>query len=76
MASQGGLDLAAAEEQLTSAEVQAVIDQDMADVRANQIRQTPTFFVNGEPLDPFGMQELIDAVESEVAEISGEGDGQ
>ena len=48
----------------------------MADVRANQIRQTPTFFVNGEPLDPFGMQELIDAVESKVAEISGEGDGQ
>jgi len=76
IASQGGLDLAAAEEQLTSAEVQAVIDQDMADVRANQIRQTPTFFVNDEPLDPFGMQELIDAVESEVAEISGEEDGQ
>lgn len=76
IASEAGLDRNAAEEQLNSAEVQAVIDQDMADVRANQIRQTPTFFVNGEPLDPFGMQELIDAVESEVAEISGEEDGQ
>ena len=42
----------------------------MADVKANQIRQTPTFFVNGEPLDPFGMQELIDAVEDEIEEVS------
>lgn len=76
IASQAGLDRAAAEKQLTSAEVQAVIDQDMADVRANQIRQTPTFFVNDQPLDPFGMQELIDAVESEVAENSEKEGGQ
>jgi protein-disulfide isomerase len=70
IASEAGLDRDAAEEQLNSAEVQAVIDQDMADVKANQIRQTPTFFVNGEPLDPFGMQELIDAVEDEIEEVS------
>ncbi|KIN13714.1 thioredoxin domain-containing protein [Vreelandella titanicae] len=72
IASQAGLDRAAAEEQLNSAEVQAVIDQDMADVKTNQIRQTPTFFVNGELLEPFGMQELIDVVKSEVEEISEE----
>ncbi|WP_141440450.1 DsbA family protein [Vreelandella titanicae] len=72
IASQAGLDRAAAEEQLNSAEVQVVIDQDMADVKTNQIRQTPTFFVNGELLEPFGMQELIDVVKSEVEEISEE----
>ncbi|CAM0555107.1 MULTISPECIES: DsbA family protein [Halomonadaceae] len=76
IASQAGLDRAAAEEQLNSAEVQAVIDQDMADVKTNQIRQTPTFFVNGELLEPFGMQELIDVVKSEIEEISEEAKAQ
>ncbi|CEP34127.1 MULTISPECIES: DsbA family protein [unclassified Halomonas] len=76
IASQAGLDRTAAEEQLNSAEVQAVIDQDMADVKTNQIRQTPTFFVNGELLEPFGMQELIDVVKSEVEEISEEEEAQ
>ena len=76
IASEAGLDRAAAEEQLTSADVQAVIDQDMADVRTNQIRQTPTFFINGEPLDPFGMQALIDAVERHVQATSEAEDGQ
>ncbi|TFH87459.1 disulfide bond formation protein DsbA [Billgrantia azerbaijanica] len=72
--SEAGLDRIAAEEQLTSPEVQAVFDQDREDVEANQIRQTPTFFVNGELLAPFGMQELVDAVKREVAEVSGEED--
>mgnify|MGYP005998327297 FL=1 len=76
IASQAGLDRAAAEEQLNSAEVQAVIDQDMAGVKTNQIRQTPTFFVNGELLEPFGMQELIDVVKSEIEEISEEAKAQ
>ena len=76
IASQAGLDRAAAEEQLNSAEVQAVIDQDMADVKTNQIRQTPTFFVNGELLEPFGMQELIDVVKREVEEVSEEEEAQ
>lgn len=76
IASQAGLDRAAAEEQLNSAEVQAVIDQDMEDVKTNQIRQTPTFFVNGELLEPFGMQELIDVVEREVEEVSEEKEAQ
>ena len=74
IASQAGLDRTAAEEQLDSPEIQAVLDQDKADVKANQIRQTPTFFINGEPLDPFGMQELVDAVNREVTKVSGEDD--
>ena len=52
IASEAGLDRTVAEEQLNSPEVQAVFDQDKADVEANQISKTPTFFVNGELLDP------------------------
>ncbi|MDX1356884.1 MAG: thioredoxin domain-containing protein [Halomonas venusta] len=66
IASQAGLDRAAAEKQLTSAEVQAVIDQDMADVRANQIRQTPTFFVNGRTPSEYSFQALKDLLAQEV----------
>ncbi|MAX31629.1 MAG: disulfide bond formation protein DsbA [Halomonadaceae bacterium] len=70
IASQAGLDSAQAQEQLDSPEVQAVFEQDKEDVKANQVRQTPTFFINGEPLNPFGMQELLDVVQREVEELS------
>jgi len=75
IASQAGLDSAKAQEQLDSPEVQAVFEQDKKDVKANQIRQTPTFFINGEQLDPFGMQELVDAVQREVEALSEAGGG-
>ncbi len=75
IASQAGLDEAAAQQQLASAEVQAVLDQDREDVKANQISKTPTFFVNGELLAPFGMQELVDAVQRQVDELSNDDGG-
>ena len=40
--------------------VVAVLNQDRADVEAVGVRQTPTFFVNAKPLDPFGEAELGD----------------
>ncbi|QFT86710.1 Disulfide bond formation protein D precursor [Halomonas sp. THAF12] len=75
IASQAGLDSAQAQEQLDSPEIQAVFEQDKEDVKANQISQTPTFFVNGELLAPFGMQELVDAVQRQVAELSNDDGG-
>lgn len=75
IASQAGLDSAQAQEQLDSPEIQAVFEQDKDDVKANQISQTPTFFVNGELLAPFGMQELVDAVQRQVAELSNDDGG-
>ncbi|WP_413615690.1 DsbA family protein [Halomonas cupida] len=72
IASQAGLDQASAEAFLDSPEVQATINQDMDDVRKNKVLQTPTFFINGELLSPFGMQELFDAVKREVEDISEE----
>ena len=61
-----------AAETLTSAEVQAVIDQTWR--MSEPIRFAKHLpFVNGSR--PLWYAELIDAVESEVAEISGEEDG-
>ena len=47
--------------------VVAVLNQDRADVEAVGVRQTPTFFVNAKPLDPFGEAELRRLVAAEVA---------
>jgi protein-disulfide isomerase len=44
-----------------------VLNQDRADVEAVGVRQTPTFFVNGKPLDPFGADELRALVAAEVS---------
>lgn len=67
IAARAGLDVEAAEEQVRSASVSDVLEQDRADVIAAGIRQTPTFFVNGKPLDPFGEAELRALVAAEVA---------
>lgn len=47
-------------------EVEANVKQDIADVNALGIRQTPEFFVNGKPLKRFGYKELKELVESEL----------
>ena len=44
-----------------------VIEQDMADVKALKLQQTPTFFVNGKPLAKYGFEELRAQVRAEVA---------
>jgi hypothetical protein len=38
-------------------------------VKVNNVRQTPTFFVNGRPLTEFGPQQLADLVLSEVERV-------
>ena len=67
VASGAGLDLEAALIQIKSPEIIAVVKQDRADVEAMGVRQTPTFYVNGKPLDPFGADELRALVAAEVA---------
>ena len=44
----------------------AVLAQDVADVKANRVEQTPTFFVNGKPLTEFSPQGLYDLVKTEI----------
>lgn len=67
IAESAGLDLEAARTQVKAPEVIAALNQDRADVETVGVRQTPTFFVNGKPLDPFGEAELRALVAAEVA---------
>jgi len=66
VAKEVGLDVAKGKLDGAAPEVDAVIAQDMADVKAVGVTGTPTFFVNGKPLPSFGRQQLIDAVAQEV----------
>ncbi len=67
VAAAAGLDMEAAKGQMLAPGVVAVLNQDRADVQTMGVRQTPTFFVNGKPLDPFGADELRALVAAEVA---------
>lgn len=67
IAATAGLDAEAARTQMLAPDVVAILNQDRADVETVGIRQTPTFFVNGKPLDPFGEAELRRLVAAEVA---------
>lgn len=51
-------------------DVDQVLQTDLADVKANNVEQTPTFFVNGKPLVNFSPQGLIDLVKGEVDKTS------
>ncbi|MAS06909.1 MAG: disulfide bond formation protein DsbA [Ahrensia sp.] len=67
IAATGGLDAKAARTQMLAPDVMAILNQDRADVETVGVRQTPTFFVNGKPVDPFGEAELRRLVAAEVA---------
>lgn len=67
IAATAGLDVEAARTQMLAPDVVAILNQDRADVETMGVRQTPTFFVNGRPLDPFGEAELRALVAEEVA---------
>ncbi|WP_299832025.1 thioredoxin domain-containing protein [uncultured Roseobacter sp.] len=67
IAQEAGLNAEAAKTQMMAPQTVGVLNQDRADVEAVGVRQTPTFFVNGKPLDPFGADELRALVSAEVA---------
>lgn len=56
-------------------EITAVLEQDMADLKAAGVKATPTFFVNDKPLPSFGAQQLYDLVRSEVQSVRSAGKG-
>ena len=66
-AASAGLNVAKARRDMMRPEITATLNQDMADVRAADVTQTPTFFVNGRPLPSFGIDQLFALVEEEVA---------
>jgi len=61
-----GIDLEQAKRDAVSPAVDSVLAQDVADMKANDVRQTPTFFVNGKPLTEFSPQGLYNLVGAEL----------
>ena len=64
--SNAGVDISKAQEDMKDPKITQVLNTDAADIRELNVRQTPTFFVNGKPLEKFGAQPLFDLVKSEV----------
>ena len=62
-----GLDVERARRDAKLPGIVAVLNQDTADVKNVGVTGTPTFFVNGKPLDPFGADELRALVAAEVS---------
>jgi protein-disulfide isomerase len=61
-----GLNIAQAKQDAASPEIAQLLAQDMADVQALNVRKTPSFFVNGQPLKNFGLDELKTLVADEL----------
>lgn len=61
-----GLDIAKAREDIQSARIDAILEQDMQDVRAFGVQGTPTFFVNGRQLTEFGSEPLLRLVQKHL----------
>ncbi|MFV1878051.1 MULTISPECIES: DsbA family protein [Nioella] len=65
-----GLDPEAAQAQMLAPQTTGLLNQERTDIETVGVRQTPTFFVNGRPVDPFGEAELRALVAEEVASES------
>ena len=60
-----GLDIERARRDVGSAEIERIVWQDRADMVTLKVDKTPGFFVNGRPLEPFGVAPLKALVEDE-----------
>lgn len=61
-----GLDVERAKSDALMPDIVGVLNLDAADVKAVGVRKTPTFFVNGKPLEEFGSRQLFELVKSEL----------
>jgi protein-disulfide isomerase len=62
------LDLDRLKKDLEDPQITKNLDQDITDGRKLEIRYTPTFFINGKPLEEFGARQLRAAIEAELRE--------
>ncbi|MBI5674366.1 MAG: thioredoxin domain-containing protein [Nitrospirae bacterium] len=63
---EAGLNVEQIRNDMNDPEIAKHIEQDLADAKTLNVRQTPEFFVNGRPLPSFGANQLKELVESEV----------
>lgn len=68
---QVGLDVDKIKKDMEDPKIDQMIEQDLKDLQQLGVRGTPTFFVNGRPLDNFGASYLRSAVEREVSKLPG-----
>ena len=69
IAQSAGLDLSKAHLQIRAPQTAGVIIQDSKDVQTLGVRQTPTFFVNSNQLEPLSEARLRDEIAKAVAKI-------
>jgi len=63
---QAGLDMERLVEDMKNPKFQEIVKQDLADAKTLGAKKTPSYFVNGKPLQVFGLQQLIDLIDSEL----------
>lgn len=64
-----GIDVAKIKADMEDPGIQKIIDQDAKDAGILEVRGTPTFFVNGKPLEQFGPGYLKEAIERELSAL-------
>jgi protein-disulfide isomerase len=60
------LDLERLRADMSDPRITAIIEQDLADAETLGVRLTPGFFVNGKPLEPFGLEQLAALINAEL----------
>lgn len=60
------LDMAKVQEFIKDPKLDEIIKQDLADAKTLGANKTPSFFVNSKPLKNFGLEQLIELVNSEL----------
>ncbi|NLM99387.1 MAG: thioredoxin domain-containing protein, partial [Campylobacteraceae bacterium] len=61
-----GIDIVALKEQMKDPKIEELIEKDIEDAKALGATKTPSFFVNGKPLESFGYEQLVKLIESEL----------
>ena len=64
----GDLDIDRLREDVADPRIDEIIAQDLADAETLGVRKTPGFFVDGKPLEPFGVEPLMALVDAAVRE--------
>ncbi|WP_373974297.1 thioredoxin domain-containing protein [Chitinibacter sp. SCUT-21] len=62
-----GLDMTQLQADMQSPAVQAIVQQDIADAQALGVNKTPSYYVNGQPLQSFGYQQLENLINQALA---------
>lgn len=61
-----GLDVERVKADMKDPRIAALMAQDLADAETLGVRKTPGFFVNGKPLEPFGVRPLVELIKAEI----------